>query len=99
MLHIFTLSLILFRSVGMENGAFVASYHRSSSEEKLVIEGDGDEDGADDDEAEESEELEEVEEEYEFVEISPKHVHFVTDPMLSSWSDSERAFEEESRLG
>ena len=76
-----------------ENGGFIATYHRTNSAEKLVVE---DEDN-DDEDMEEKDELEE--EEYEFVEVSAKHVHFVTDPGLSSWSDSERAFEETTRLG
>ena len=76
----------------MENPSFTASYHRHGSQEKLVTRM---EDEDDDDEYEEEEDDELQEEEYVQVSI-PKHIRFVTDASLSSWSDPEKAWQEKS---
>lgn len=90
----------------MENQGFSASYHRYGSQEKLVTKMNGEEeeeddfDGEDDDEdLEEDEELKEQEYDFVQVAVSPKHIHFVTDASLSSWSDPETAWEKSSRFG
>ena len=83
----------------MENQIFTASYHRYGSQEQLVTEmNDNDEEDDDFDEEEDDEDLEHA---YDFVQVaaSPKHIHFVTDASLSSWSDPEAALETSTRLG
>ena len=90
----------------MDNPNFSASYHRTryDSQEKLVAKM-NDEEEEDDDFDEEDGEEDEIEDmkeqEYDFVQVavSPKHIHFVTDASLSSWSDPETAFEKTTRLG
>lgn len=92
----------------MENQIFTASYHRYGSQEQLVTEmNDNDEEDDDFDEEEDDEDLEDGEDidlrehAYDFVQVaaSPKHIHFVTDASLSSWSDPEAALETSTRLG
>ena len=87
----------------MDNPNFSASYHRSGSEEKLVytkMSDEGDDDDFDDEEEdEEDEDLKE--EEYDFAQVSipTKHIRFVTDASLSSWSEPEKHWEKTSCLG
>lgn len=71
--------------------ALTASYSKYGSEEQLVR------DDFDDNETEDDEDH--IEEE-EYVQISgTKHLHFVTDSQLSSWSDPSRLFESTTRIG
>ena len=73
--------------------ALTASYSKYGSEEQLVNEVDDDIETEDD-----NEQLED--EEYEFVHIGGnKHLHFVTDSQLSSWSDPSRLFESTTTVG
>ncbi|XP_020618901.1 phosphatidylinositol 3,4,5-trisphosphate 3-phosphatase TPTE2-like isoform X2 [Orbicella faveolata] len=62
-----------------------------------------DEEEEEDFDEEDDEELDEdlKEQEYDFVQVSvsPKHIHFVTDAALSSWSDPETVLEKSTRLG
>ena len=89
----------------MDNPNFSARYHRYGSQEKLVTkmndeEEEEDFDEEDDDEVEEDDE-DLKEHEYDFVQVSvsPKHIHFVTDASLSSWSDAETVWEKTTCLG
>ena len=89
----------------MDNANFGARYHRSGSEEKLVytkMSDEGDEDDFDDedeDEDEDDEDLREEENDFVHVLIPTKHIRFVTDASLSSWSDPEKQWENTSCLG
>lgn len=90
----------------MDNPNFSASYHRTryDSQEKLVAKmNDEEEEEEDFDEEEEEDEEEEdlKEQEYDFVKVAvpSKHIHFVTDASLSSWSDPETVLEKSTRLG
>lgn len=88
----------------MENPNFSASYHRHGSHEQLVTkmnEEEEDEDDYDEEDGEEEEEEVLGEQEYDFVQVSvsPKHLHFVTDASLSSWSDPETVWEKTTCLG
>lgn len=85
----------------MENPNFSASYHRYGSLEKLVTKMTDEEENDDYDDEEEEEEDDLKEQEYDFVQVSvaPKHVCFVTDASLSSWSDPETHWEKTSCLG
>ena len=86
----------------MENANFSASYHRYGSEERLVAKmSDEGEDDDFDDEEEEEEDEDLNEQEYDFVQVSvaPKHICFVTDASLSSWSDPETHWEKTSCFG
>lgn len=89
----------------MDNPNFSASYHRTryDSQEKLVAKMNDEEEEEDDfDEEDDDEEDEDLkEQEYDFVKVSvsPKHIHFVTDAALSSWSDPETVLEKSTRLG
>ncbi|KAL9973932.1 hypothetical protein ACROYT_G020453 [Oculina patagonica] len=84
---------------------FSARYHRSGSQEQLVTKMNDEEEEEDFDEEDEDEEEEEEEDlkeqEYDFVQVSvsPKHIHFVTDASLSSWSDPETVWEKTTCLG
>ncbi|CAH3022505.1 unnamed protein product [Porites evermanni] len=87
----------------MDNPNFSASYHRSGSEEKLVytkMSDEGDEDDFDNEEEDEDDE-DLKEEEYDFAQVSipTKHIRFVTDASLSSWSEPEKHWEKTSCLG
>lgn len=87
----------------MDNPNFSASYHRSGSEEKLVytkMSDEGDEDDFDNEEEDEDDENLK-EEEYDFAQVSipTKHIRFVTDASLSSWSEPEKHWEKTSCLG
>lgn len=87
----------------MDNPNFSASYHRSGSEEKLVytkMSEEGDEDDFDNEEEDEDDE-DLKEEEYDFAQVSipTKHIRFVTDASLSSWSEPEKHWEKTSCLG
>lgn len=97
-------SLLLPPLILMENPNFSATYHRHGSQEQLVtkMSDDCEEDDYDNEEEEEEEEDEELkEEEYDFAQVSvtPKHICFVTDSSLSSWSDPETHWEKTSCLG
>ncbi|XP_068720125.1 phosphatidylinositol 3,4,5-trisphosphate 3-phosphatase TPTE2-like [Montipora capricornis] len=89
----------------MDNPNFNARYHRNGSKEKLVREmsEEVDEDDFDDDEDGQDEDLKEVDEteEDEFVQVSiqSKHICFVTDASLSSWSDPAKHWENTNCLG
>ena len=88
----------------MDNPNFSASYHRTrhGSQEKLVTKMNDEEEEDDYDEEDEEEDDGDLkEQEYDFVQVSvsPKHIHFVTDASLSSWSDPETVFEKTTRLG
>ncbi|XP_073253573.1 phosphatidylinositol 3,4,5-trisphosphate 3-phosphatase TPTE2-like isoform X1 [Porites lutea] len=87
----------------MDNPNFSASYQRSGSEEKLVytkMSDEGDEDDFDNEEEDEDDE-DLKEEEYDFAQVSipTKHIRFVTDASLSSWSEPEKHWEKTSCLG
>ena len=91
----------------MENLTINATYRRYGSQEKLVANMNDDAfesnfDQEDDDEEEEGD-LKELEEsdESEFVQvpIKPKHICFVTDASLSSWSDPDTHWEKTTCLG
>ena len=84
----------------MDNPNFSASYHRTryDSQEKLVAKM-NDEEEEEDDFDEEDEDLKEQEYDFVKVSVSPKHIHFVTDAALSSWSDPETVLEKSTRLG
>lgn len=85
----------------MENPNFSATYHRSGSQEKLVTKMNEDEEDDDYDDEEDGDDEDLKEEEYDFAQISvtPKHICFVTDASLSSWSDPETQWEKTSCLG
>lgn len=89
----------------MENQTFAASYHRYGSQEQLVTEMNDNDEEDDDFDEEDDEDLvdgEDLREQaYDFVQVavSPKHIHFVTDASLSSWSDPEEVLERSTRLG
>lgn len=88
----------------MDNPNFSASYHRTryGSQEKLVTKMNDEEEEEDYDEEDGEEDDEDLkEQEYDFVQVSvsPKHIHFVTDASLSSWSDPETVFEKTTRMG
>ena len=85
----------------MENPNFSASYHRYGSQEKLVsrMNGDEEDDDYDDEEDEDDENLKEEEYDFARVSVNPKHICFVTDASLSSWSDPETHWEKTSCLG
>ena len=88
----------------MDNANFSASYHRTryDSQEKLVAKMNDEEEEEEDDFDEQDDDEEDLkEQEYDFVKVSasPKHIHFVTDAALSSWSDPETVLEKSTRLG
>ena len=89
----------------MDNPNFSASYHRTryDSQEKLVAKMNGEEEEEDDfdeeDDEEEDEDLKEQEYDFAKVSVPSKHIHFVTDAALSSWSDPEAVLEKSTRLG
>ena len=87
----------------MDNPDFSASYHRTryDSQEKLVTKMNDEEEEEDLEEEDDEEDEDLKEQEYDFVQVSvsPKHIHFVTDAALSSWSDPETVFEKSTRLG
>lgn len=53
----------------------------------------------DDEEDEDDGDLKEHEYDFVQVSVSPKHIHFVTDASLSSWSDAETVWEKTTCLG
>lgn len=57
------------------------------------------EDDQEEDDQEEDEDMKEQEYDFVQVTVSPKHIHFVTDASLSSWSDPETVLEKTTRLG
>lgn len=98
-----SLTCALFGCELMENPNFSARYHRSGSQEQLVTKMNDEEEEDDYDEEDDDEEEEEdlKEHDYDFVQVSvsPKHIHFVTDASLSSWSDPETVWEKTTCLG
>ena len=89
----------------MDNPNFSASYHRTryDSQENLVakMNDEEEEDDFDEEEVDDEEDEDLKEQEYDFVKVAvpSKHIHFVTDASLSSWSDPETVLEKTTRLG
>lgn len=84
----------------MPNDNLTMGYRtRCESEEQLVNDMD-DDDYEEDDKQEEMEEAEQQELEYQTPEHQPhKHVYFVTDPRMSSWSAKEEDHYSSTKLG